>query len=358
MKILHIMNELRFSGAEMLLESGGAYFNQHGITNVVLSTGDDVGEFAENLKRAGFEIAHIPFSRSLRFFVNFANFLRLNGFDVVHCHSERANFWYGLLSSMFIRRVVRTVHNEFPFEGRLKIVRGLQRRMLYAAGVTFVACSARVALNERKRFGLNCEMIPNWLDPARVSLVSAESRQHARAKLDIEERELCIVSLGNYGPAKNHETIVAAVRLCAESFPIRYLHCGAGGEQLAQKMAVAVDEPVTFMGAVTDINEVLAASDAFVSASFFEGGQVSLLEAGKSGVVCITTRVGLAEELEGMANVVFIEPTVESLVEALSRLRPSSCSDRTSEAKELSEFISSRYTPAVGAAAYVCLYRA
>lgn len=356
MKVLHILNELRFSGAEMLLATAAPHFMRDGSSHTILSTGEEVGDYAPQLRAAGFHVEHLPFGKSPLFFLRLLAFLRREKFYVVHSHAERANFWTCLVALAGAKRVVRTIHNSFSFEGRLRARRGWQRRLLKRLGVTFVACSQLVGRTEKERFGLDTAVVANWMDPNRVREITAEGRADARTRLGIASDTFVILSLANYGPAKNLEAIVAATRLCAREFDVLYLQCGAGGDDLARAVGLERGEPVRLMGAVPDIVDVVAAADAFVCTSFFEGGQISLLEVGRAGSVCVTTRVGLAEEFDGQPNVSFIEPTAESLAEALRSVRARPLAERLAAGAALRTFVIAHFSPEVGARQYMAIY--
>ena len=180
MRVLHLLNELRPSGAEVMLCSAAECFG-HSINSAdVLATGDAVGSYAQRFSAAGYTVHHLPFRRNPAFFLRLWRFLRRGDYDVVHLHSERANFWLGLtVVASGANKVLRTVHNNFEFEGRLATIRGWQRRTLARLGVTHVAISPGVQENEKRRFGLRTTMIPNWYDSRRFRQPTAEERKQA-----------------------------------------------------------------------------------------------------------------------------------------------------------------------------------
>src|ERR1041384_1085038 len=56
MKVLHILNELKHSGAEVMLQQAFERFSQHGIESHLLSTGQQVGDYTAVLEKTGFKI--------------------------------------------------------------------------------------------------------------------------------------------------------------------------------------------------------------------------------------------------------------------------------------------------------------
>jgi glycosyltransferase involved in cell wall biosynthesis len=353
--VLHIFNELKFSGAEWLLYSAASMFCTTG-THAVLSTGEEVGDFAPMLQEQGYLIEHLPFRKTPFFFNSLRSIVRRGRFDLVHVHAERAAIWNELTALLSGAACVRTIHSEFRFSGRLRAVRGTERRIAATLGVRHVACSENVAKNEFLRFRLRTTTIENWIDPRRIQRGSLDMRGEARRRLGLPENAFIVVSVGNYGPMKNQEAIVDAVGICADKLPIYYIHCGAGGESLARKVPLGVRDRIQFMGPRNDVGDILAASDAFLSPSFFEGGPIALLEAAAAGIPCVTTNVGLAAVLEGRPGVTLIEANGESLARAILQVAAIDLPTRLANGEELSEFVLGRFVPSVGASRYLALY--
>lgn len=340
----------------MLLTSGLDYLAQPGDVHTVITTGAVEGEYAPTMREAGFRIFHLPFSRSPAYFLRLFAHLSKQKYDLVHIHAERSGLWHAIVSRLAGISCIRTIHNEFRFTGLLRLRRRLGRNISSALGVAHVSCSARVARNELVRFGTKTLTIDNWLDPKRIRSTTRDERDRARQLLGIDSREFVVISVGNYVPAKNQESIVRAIRVANVTTPIHYYHCGARGTDLLQDTE-SMDLPfITAVGAVENIGDYLSASDLFVSMSYYEGGQVSLLEAGAAGLCCVTTLVGLADELSGQPGVTFVEPNAESLVAALLAEFSRSPEQREQDGQVLSQFVRNRFVPSIGARRYRELY--
>lgn len=357
MKVLHIMNELRFSGAEMMLSSGASLLIPDGGA-AILATGSTVGEYAGHLERAGYEIFHIPFAKSLPFFARVFNLVR-QGFDVVHIHTERAAMEYALVCRLAGVRSLRTVHNEFLFDGRLRIQQTLKRGISRSLGTMQVACSARVARNEKARFRNEMAVYDNWIDTTKIGGQGSVSlRSRNRAALGIAEDEIVAVAIGNEAPAKNLDALVEAVGLLPDDLNLRIYHCGASSEALRTKAAAVAGDRLRLLGSVGNVPDYLYASDIFVSPSLFEGGQLVLMEAAIAGLYCLTTKVGIAEEFEGQDNIVFIKPDPASIAKSLVEAATLSADVRNAGSASLSQYALSRFVPQVGAVRYADTYRA
>lgn len=61
-KVLHILNELRLSGMEMMLLNSALEWSKHMVTVDIIATGNErIG--ADKLIDSGYEVFHIPFIR-------------------------------------------------------------------------------------------------------------------------------------------------------------------------------------------------------------------------------------------------------------------------------------------------------
>lgn len=58
MKILHVLYELKYSGAEIMYCDAASLFQEKGCELSVMATAKEVGEYAENFEKAGYSIIH------------------------------------------------------------------------------------------------------------------------------------------------------------------------------------------------------------------------------------------------------------------------------------------------------------
>lgn len=347
------MGELRLSGAEFMLASAAEELGATGST--ILATGECEGEFAPHLRACGYDVQHLPFARSPAFFVRFARLIRDGGYDVVHLHTERARVWYAVACALLAKPAVTTIHNEFRFGGNLRWRRSLGRKLVRALNVHIVACSQRVARNERNLFGIEPEYVPNWCDQARLTPVSDGNRQAFRSALGLGPANFMGVSIANESPLKNLAELVRAVALLAP--PYRHFHIGTVSDELRAMAAQLCGDRLHFVGATQDIVGYLSAADAFVCSSTFEGGQLVLMEAAITGTICVTTEVGVAEEFRGVPGAFFAEPVGDSLAAGIRRVQALPPAEREAMGAALSRFALSRYVPSVGARRYAEIYR-
>lgn len=321
--VIHVLAELRASGAEVMLRASSGLWAAAGVRTVVVATGPTPGPYAGELSRAGYDIHHAPPGSARRQLAAVDRVLRDERPAVVHVHTERAGFWYAVLGRRRGIRVVRTVHSVFSFDGTLRAERTVQRALARLAGVDHVAISAAVAANERERFGNPCVIVPNWVDTHRFEPPDAPSRRTARARLGCSSDQLVVASVGNCGPAKNHPVLLHALAALPDTVDWAYLHAGDGSdeeERLAAELGIGAR--CRFLGQVTDVVPVLQASDVFVMPSTYEGLGNAALEALSTGLRCLLSDV---TGLRGVAAVApadavrLVPPAVPDLARQLAR---------------------------------------
>lgn len=324
MKVLHVLNELRPSGAEIMLRIAAPLFRENGVECEILATGESIGPYASVLEAEGYRVHHIPFARTPAFFMAVARFAKRSCFDLVHLHAERGFIGYVLALRMVgLNRLVRTVHNNFNFDGWLRIRRGFERRLAERLGVCFIAIAPGVEKTERRLYGISPLLIPNWFDSVRFHPATSEARAAARVSFGIQSHEYAIVSVGNCSVVKNHAALIEALASCAE-FPWRYLHVGleepgAPERALAEKLGVA--DRIRFMGAIEDVLPVLHASDLYVMPSTFEGLGIATLEAFAVGLPALLTEVpGSVDFRQYLTDICYCEPNAGGIAAALRPL--------------------------------------
>ncbi|MDP9009195.1 MAG: glycosyltransferase family 4 protein [Pseudomonadota bacterium] len=150
--------------------------------------------------------------------------------------------------------------------------------------------------------------IPNGIAAHRFEPVSAGRKRQLRTALSLKHDELMLIYTGRVAVSKGLLTLIDVWRELAVEFPNAHLlivGTGKGSfddcEPALREFIAAHDmtSGVTLTGSVPNVDEYLQASDLFVFPSDYEGFSLSILEAMMVGLPMVTTRVGIAAELEG-----------------------------------------------------------
>ena len=344
MRVLHVLDELRASGGEVMLRDAIEPLRAHGVEVIVLSTGQRVGDFASEYQRLGVEILHLPFERHARFAARFHRLARTAGVDVIHIHTERANAVLGFAARLAGRRTIRTVHNVFAYAGRLRTIRTVERAMLRTIGVRHVSIGASVEHNERLRLRNTTDRVDNWIG-AQFRPPDDDERDASRRHYDLAADVIAITTIGNCSRVKNHVAVLKALPHVARALERRvvYLHAGSGADEdderaLARSIQTG-DVEARFLGTVSDVRPLLWASDVYCMPSLYEGLGIAALEALACGVPSVLADVdGLRDVHPPSVSVRFVEPVAADVAAGVTQLLADASAAR-SPAREAAETV-------------------
>ena len=362
LRVLHVLGELKPSGAETMLVAAAPIFKANGVEAEVLSIGATTGPYAERFEAAGYRLHHIPFSRSPQFFWKERQLMQAGRYDVIHLHGEGANFWHGIAAwSVRPPVLLRTVHNAFAFTGNLQWRRGIQRRLLHRLGLRHVAISASVRDTELRHYRLPTTLIWNWYDSLRFTMTSPEARVTARTGFGLQDGDFVIASIGNCSRVKNHAAVIEAMAIMpADERPI-YLHAGIEEEshperELASRLGVA--DRIRFLGALKDVLPLLQAADAFVMPSLYEGFGIAAIEALGTGLPALFADVaGLRDFRADFPGLVYTGTKPEEVVIGLEALMHMSAEQREGIHLQYPEIARRRFGIERGVSEYLAVYR-
>lgn len=335
-------------------------WGEHCVDCELVAVGSTLGEFAPDLAARGYRIHHVRPSR-FALLTGIARLILRRRPDVVHIHTERASFWLGLTARLLGRRVVQTVHNSFPFTGRLRTERTIQRRISRRMGVVFVAVGPGVAGHEQSQFRNPAEVVWNWVDLERFHPATDAERTRAREDLGLGHDEFVVLTVGNCWPVKNHAMVIDAMGLDSTPPDVVYLHVGddsigTGGDEKDRAARSSRSGAIRFLGTRSDVPTLLRAADLFLMPSSYEGIAIAALEAMATATPLV---VG---DTPGLRDLHDLSPDVR--LTALDPAAISAAIDETLRAIRAGTFRSSGretalewFDPAKGVAHYDAIYR-
>ena len=328
MKVLHILNEITFSGAEVMLRVAAPTFAANSLESHILSTGDNIGNYADILKEAGYIVHHIPFSKSPEYFCNVFSLIRHEKFNVVHIHPERAFFWHTMVTwASGVQRIFRTVHDVFLFSGYLKIKRKYQRllaRKLF--GLIFISIGTSVKKIEKEYYNNLTIVIKNWIDEEYFTPPTNTEKIQAKRALGFRDGDIVIITVGTCNQKKDHYAVFNALSQINLSLqtPLKYLHRGTGptrDDERKYSESIGVSSSTLFVDFINDVRSAYWASDIFVMTSGWEGLGNVILEAMYCGLPVILYNVlGMRDTLPEGVGGMLVEPDPTNLARAIKKL--------------------------------------
>ncbi|MCB9780216.1 MAG: glycosyltransferase [Alphaproteobacteria bacterium] len=293
-----------------------------------------------------------------RVIARLARLLRRLRPDVVHSHLHTLKYLLPARALSPRLPVVHTLHNLAEHEA-VAADRRLQQ-LAFRIGVAPVAIGDAVADSVRRVYGLDpAAVIPNGI-PVAAQRAPAGSRERIRAELGLPADALVLLFAGRLNPQKDPLRLVealAAPELAARN--LRLLIAGEGELREALEARIAergLQERVQLLGVRRDVPALLAAADAFVLPSRYEGNPLVVMEAMSAGRAVVASAVGCVPELVSAETGRLVPAEdVAPLVDALSAL--TAAPDRLAAmGREGARVAETRFDTPVMARAYADLY--
>ncbi len=189
------------------------------------------------------------------------------------------------------------------------------------------------------------KVVPNGV-PLQDFQSNSEMRSKLRQALDIKDRFVWL-AVGRLDTPKDYPNLLMAmarssernILLIAGDGPLR-----SSTEQLATQMGVS--DRVRFLGRRKDVPDLMAAADAYVMSSAWEGLPMVLLEASAAGVPIVATDVGGNNEIvrNGVSGFLVPAKNSDALADAMLRMEELSPESRRSQGLAGRDYVSKHYS--------------
>lgn len=251
--------------------------------------------------------------------------VRAGGFDVVHVHAPLP----GSVARLAARTMppdlrpllVSTEHNRWETHRRpTRLLNRLTSRWDDMA----VAVTDEVRASMRGPVAGRATTLRHGIDVAGAARWRSE-RDAVRAELGLGDG-LVVGTVANFREQKDYPNLLRAARLLADrGVPVRFVAVGQGPDEeaiRALRSELGLDDVVVLAGFRPDAVRVMAACDAFVLASKWEGLPVAIMESLALGLPIVATRVGgMAEQLHDGDDALLVPPSnPAALAAAIERI--------------------------------------
>lgn len=291
MKVLHVLNELKFSGAEIMYADAASVFQNLGCELIVVNTAETLGEFASNFARHGYTVLHLPYPSTgnalskYKYCKSFIKMLKDQRIDVVHIHRSDIKHCMARCAYLAGCKSVYTFHSVFKSR-RITYLYHLWLRwsMKHLYHCQLQSISDSVYDNEKNYYHNKTTKIYNWYGSNRIyPAVNETEKIEVRKELGIDKDTLVLISIGGCSPIKRHSEIIKALPSILKLYPNAiYLHLGNGtniSEEQQLATTLNVDSNIQFCGNQADVRKYLIASDIYIMTSKFEGISITTIEA-------------------------------------------------------------------------------
>lgn len=323
-KILHIITLGELGGAQTHLLDVCNYQKDNFEVGVVIGT---KGPLWDELKARGIPVYRcdslqrsLSPMKDLKAFTELSSLIKELNPDLVCTHSSKAGFLGRLAAYKNSIPAVFTAHGWSFTEGVSPVNRKiyLQLERMAAKWCERIICVSeydrQLALEKRVTSYNKLVTIHNGI-PTSDCLATGICK----------DTPIRIIMVARFSEQKDQQLLVrAASQLQTENdFEIDFVGDGplfSSTKELAQKLQIS--DKVRFLGARTDVPELLENADVFVLTSNWEGFPITILEAMRAGLPVITSDVGGCNEavIDGVTGYLIPRGDQECLKERLARL--------------------------------------
>lgn len=325
-KVLHLYTALDDGGVERFLLNYYDNMDRSHIRFDVVVPGEHKGILEDAFVERGSEVYHVPtlHDNFRKHISTVYRIMREGNYNVVHCHGYKS--CVGLILAWLAGIKVRIIHSHMAYEmesvvGKIKrkmvtlVCKGLSTERFACGEAAGIWLYGRNDYN-RKRF----RVIHNAIDVDKF-IFDMQKREKLREELQLGER-IVIGNVARFSYQKNQEFLIPVLaEILTHKNDVMLVFVGCGDsmndvKELARKYRV--EQNVLFLGARTDVPELLCAFDAFVLPSRYEGLPVSLVECQASGLCgCVADNITQEINVTGMLEYISLEQCTEYWAERI-----------------------------------------
>ena len=347
LRVMQVIQDLTYGGAERIVATLSKRLEEAGADVSVVSSGAALPELP-NVRVAPLPRIERRINRLPAAVLALRRALRRERPAVVHAH----NPGMALVTAAATARG-RTTPALVTVHGVPEEDYAATARVLRIAGLPVIACGPGVAAALEEHGMRVAGTVVNG-----VSRVDGSGDAGAlKRSLDLPADLRLVVAVGRLVPQKNH---ALAVRAVASVPDVALVVVGDGPlrPELAElRRSLALENRVRFTGARSDAREIVAAADAFLLSSRWEGLPLVVLEALAAGTPVVATAVRGVRELvvDGDTAVLATPGDADALAAALQRALGDAALARGLRAR--GSQLADRYSEEQMTGRYLALYR-
>jgi glycosyltransferase involved in cell wall biosynthesis len=324
-KIAHIITDLDIGGAEMMLLKMLRNFENDKYEHFVISLHPEKNRLCDTIEKEGFKVYLLNF-RKRNFVVSFIKLLSILKREkphIAHNYLFHADLFGRIAAKAMRVPIVISSLRSVEIGGRLHEIL-LRMTDFYVDRVTAVSktvANAHISKGTTKKNKIH--IIYNGVE---LKDNQAKEIPSIRRNMDIKDDNFLLLTVGGLRKVKGHIFLFNALKMLKEKgLKFKLMVVGKGSERRKLEKEIIerdLGSEVALIGEREDISELLAASDAFVLASLWEGLPNTLLEAMAAGLPVIATCVGgIPEVVDDNKTGLLVEPKdSDTLAEAIGRI--------------------------------------
>ncbi|MBK0371287.1 glycosyltransferase [Flavobacterium agrisoli] len=301
MKLYHVINSLRFGGAENLVVDLLVQFNATVEGKIVIILLDGVETPLKRKLSEHKNINIVSLGTSLyspNIFIQLIKLLK--DADVIHVHLFPALYWVSL-THFFSCNKAKLIFTEHSTENnrRNKLIFKILDRIIYNQFYKIVCISNSTQSNLLKHIGLGyenvCTIINNGVNLKQID----DSIALNRTEIACNKNDIILLQVASFRAAKDQPTVLKALSKLPQNVKLVFIGEGPSlksCQSLAAKLNI--EKRVHFLGIKSNVGDYMKMSDIIVVSSNYEGFGIVAVE----GMAC--RKPVIASNVPGLSEVV------------------------------------------------------
>lgn len=291
MKVLHVISSLEIGGAQRLLSDLLPLQKQQGLDVALLVLKSEDNDFSRKIAVAGIEILSLNAQSYRNPFLAVKIRRIIQNYDIIHAHLVHALYLCSLAARGLPIKLFYTEHSTYNNRRDHSFLRPLEK-WIYGRYQKIISISQQTQ-----------EALQKWLqaDDDRFLIINngIDTKHFASIQKEVISNSLIMVS--RFVASKDQETVIRALSLLDKEVTLRLVGDGENLEHCKQlAKACQVEDRVQFLGARTDVAELLAESYIGIQSSRWEGFGLTAVEMMAAGLPVMASDVeGLKQVVEG-----------------------------------------------------------
>lgn len=293
-RILQVCASLnKGGGVQTVLQNYYAHMDQKKYVFDFIVMGSEIGELEGWFETRGSHVYHIP-PRKVSFRKNTKELKRIikeGNYDVVHCHQDYKSLIAIIIAKLHgVKTRIVHCHQAFPKESfKSRTVRILSIFLIKCFANVFVGCgmdAARWLYGERMVGTGKAVVLNNAINLEKYAF-SEEKRRQIRRDLGLENK-LVLGNVARITWVKNHKLLINVFAEFHQQHDQSVLLLVGDGELTDEIKgyckSLGLSKSVIFLGARSDVHELLSAIDVSLLTSRSEGVALVMIEAQANGL--------------------------------------------------------------------------
>lgn len=295
MKVLHVISSLEIGGAQRLLSDLLPIQKQQGIDVTLLVLKSEDNAFSKKVAEAGVPIISLNVKSFRNPFLAFKVRSIIKGYDVVHAHLVHALYICSLAARGLKIKLIYTEHSTSNNRRGKAYVRSIEK-FIYGRYNKLISISQQTQ-----------DALQVWLysNDERFVVINNGVDTKAFANIHKEVIPKSLIMVSRFASSKDQETVIRAMTELYDDVTLRFVGDGENLEH-CKKVAndIGVGNRVQFLGARSDVADLIAESYIGIQSSNWEGFGLTAVEIMACGKPVIATDVdGLKQVVEGAGDI-------------------------------------------------------